>query len=85
MHPLLDDPWIKARIDKAVAPYRHLVSPEDFAFLQDELAEVLVRDEHAARALRRARPRDDVDASGEAFVGRGPGRPTNKSGRAVGE
>lgn len=85
MHPFLDDPWIKARIDAAVAPYRTLVSPEDLAFMQDELAELLVRDEHAARALRRARPREDVDASGEAFVGRGPGKPTKKSGRAVGE
>jgi hypothetical protein len=85
MHPLLDDPWVQARIDAALAPYRNLVSPDDLAFMRDELAEVLVRDEQAARALRRARPRDDVDASGEAFVGRIDGAPTNGRGRVVGE
>jgi hypothetical protein len=85
MHPLLDDPWIAARIDSAVAPYRDLVSPDDIAFMRDELAELLVRDIHAARALRRAKPRENVDASGEAFVGRPPGTSAKKSGRAVGE
>lgn len=85
MHPLLNDPWIKARIDAAVAPYMNLVSRDDLAFMRDELAELLVQDERAARALRRARPREDVDASGEAFVGRGGPMPATKSGRAVGE
>lgn len=84
MHPLLDDPWVKARIDAAVAPYQKLLSPEDLDFMRSELAELLVRDERAARALRRARPRD-VDASGEAFVGRIDGAPANGRGRAVGE
>lgn len=70
MHVLLHDPWIKARIDTALAPYLKLVSPDDLTFLRDELAEVLVRDERAARALRRARPRADVNSSGEAFVGK---------------
>lgn len=85
MHPLLEDPWIRARIDAAVAPYRNLVSPDDLAFMRDELAEVLVRDERAARTLRRAKPREDVDASGEAFVGGSAASPMAKSGRAVGE
>jgi len=85
MHPLLEDPWIRARIDAAVAPYRNLVSPDDLAFMRDELAELLVRDERAARTLRRAKPRDDVDASGEAFVGRADPLSAPKPGRAVGE
>jgi hypothetical protein len=85
MHPLLDDPWIKARIESAIAPYRNFVSPDDLAFMRDELAELLVRDVHAARTLRRAKPRDDVDASGEAFVGRHVAEPGKKPGRAVGE
>ena len=85
MHPILNDPWIKARIDAAVAPYVNLVSRDDLAFLRDELAELLVQDERAARALRRARPREDVDASGEAFVGRTGPLSTKKPGRAVGE
>lgn len=85
MHPILNDPWIKARIDAAVAPYVNLVSRDDLEFLRDELAALLVQDERAARALRRARPREDVDASGEAFVGRTMPLPTKKPGRAVGE
>jgi len=85
MHPLLDDPWIKARIESAIDPYRNLVSPDDLDFMRDELAELLVRDIHAARTLRRAKPRENVDASGEAFVGRHAGAPEKKPGRAVGE
>ena len=85
MHVLLDDPWIKARIEAAVAPYRNLVSPDDLAFMRDELAEMLVRDERAARMLRRARPREDIDASGEAFIGGLVDAPSKKTGRAVGE
>ena len=85
MHPLLDDPWIKARIEAAIAPYRNLVSPDDLAFMRDELAELLVRDVHAARALRRAKPREDIDASGETFVGRHDETPVKKPGRAVGK
>lgn len=69
MHPLLADPWVAARIDAAVAPYRGLLSKDDLAFVRDELAERLSSDEHAALALRRARPRH-VEQSGEAFVGR---------------
>lgn len=84
MHPLLDDPWIKARIESALAPYRDLVSPDDLAFMRDELAELLVRDTHAARTLRRAMPRENIDASGEAFVGRHVEAPKKKPGRAGG-
>jgi len=84
MHHLLQDPWVKARIEAAVAPYRHLVSADDLAFMQDELAELLIQDERAARTLRRARPRENVDASGEAFVGRFVEASGNKPKRAVG-
>ncbi|MDI3287890.1 hypothetical protein [Polyangium sp. 15x6] len=68
MHPLLADPWVAARIDAAVAPYRDLLPSADLDFLRDELAERLATDEHAARLLRRAAPRH-VEQSGEAFVG----------------
>ncbi|WP_206079579.1 hypothetical protein [Polyangium spumosum] len=68
MHPLLADPWVAARIDAAVAPYRDLLPSADVDFLRDELAERLATDEHAARLLRRAAPRH-VEQSGEAFVG----------------
>jgi hypothetical protein len=85
MHVLLQNPWIKARIDAALAPYQNLVSPDDLAFLQDELAEVLSKDANGARALRRALPREDVNASGEAFVGSDAGRFGKRPGRVVGE
>ncbi len=68
MHPLLGDPWVAARIDAAVAPYRDLLPSEDLVFLRDELAERLESDAFAARLLRRAAPRH-VDQSGEAFIG----------------
>lgn len=85
MHVLLHDPWIQARIDAALAPYQKLVSPDDLAFLRDELAEVLVRDERAARTLRRARPRMDVQSSGEAFVGKDLGEKPRRPGRVGGK
>jgi hypothetical protein len=69
MHPLLADPWVAARIDAAVSPYRALLSKDDLAFLREELAERLSSDERAALELRRARPRH-VEQSGEAFVGK---------------
>jgi len=69
MHPLLADPWVAARVDAAVAPYRSLLSSEDLAFLREELAERMSSDELLSLALRRERPRH-VDQSGEAFVGR---------------
>jgi hypothetical protein len=69
MHPLLADPWVAARVDAAVAPYRALLSGEDLAFLRDELAERMNSDEALALALRRARPRH-VEQSGEAYIGR---------------
>jgi hypothetical protein len=85
MYALLQDLWVKARIDAAVAPYRNVVSPDDLEFMRDELADLLVRDERTARLLRRARPREDVDTSGEAFVGGLADMPLKKLGRAVGE
>ncbi len=84
MHVLLDDPWVKARIEAALAPYRGRLSTKELDVLRDQLAEVLVADERAAKTLRRARPRENVDVSGEAFVG-GMDGPANKNDRAVGE
>lgn len=72
MHPLLSDPWVARRIDAALAPYQGKLSPEDLAFMREQLAELLATNEHAARLLRRAKPRPasaNADESGEAFVG----------------
>ncbi|WP_437679390.1 hypothetical protein [Sorangium sp. So ce131] len=74
---LLDDPWIAAQVDAAVAPYVNRLPAHEVAWMREQLAEVLQHDEEAMRLLRRAHPRE-VDESGErAFgvVGAGaPGR-----------
>ena len=61
---LLDDPWIAAQIEAVVAPYAGRLSKAELEFMREELAELLVVDEGAARLLRRARP-IHVDESGE--------------------
>lgn len=64
MHPLLEDPWIAARIEAAVAPYAGRLSAEELAFMKEQMAESLEGHEKAAKLLRRARP-PEVDQSGE--------------------
>jgi hypothetical protein len=83
MHPLLADPWVATRIEAAVAPYRGLISDEDLAFMRETLADLLATDEHAARILRRAKPRH-VDQSGEAFIGRVEQEPGSPGKRRAG-
>ena len=63
-NPLLVDPWIKEQIEAAVAPYVHVFSAEQLAWMRQQLAETLATDEAAAQLLRRARPKL-VDESGE--------------------
>lgn len=60
----LDDPWIAAQIDAAVAPYVNRLPAHEVAWMREQLAEVLLHDEEAIRLLRRAHPRE-VDESGE--------------------
>jgi hypothetical protein len=64
MHPLLEDPWIAAEVEAAVAPYVGRLSDREVAWMRDQLAETLASDEHAMRLARRARP-PVVDESGE--------------------
>jgi hypothetical protein len=80
MHPLLEDPWIAARVDAAVAPYVGRLSAGEIAWMRDQLAETLVADEGAARLAHRARP-PQVERSGE--VRRGGAEPLPAS-RAAG-
>ena len=60
----LEDPWIAARIEAAVAPYVGRVSAEELAWMKEQMAASLVEHEKAAKLLRRARPAV-VDESGE--------------------
>jgi hypothetical protein len=64
VHPLLDDPWVRARIDEAVAPYVGRLSAGEIAWMREQLAETLASDDTAAKLLHRARP-TVVEESGE--------------------
>lgn len=64
MHPLLEDPWIAAQVEAAVAPYVGRLSAEEVSWMRDQLAETLATDENAALLIRRARP-IQVQESGE--------------------
>ncbi|WP_437511570.1 hypothetical protein [Sorangium sp. So ce1099] len=65
---LLDDPWIAAQVDAAVAPYVDRLPAHEVAWMREQLVEVLLHDEEAVRLLRRAHPRE-VDESGERAFG----------------
>jgi len=89
MNALLDDPWIAAQIDAAVAPYVGKLTPAEIAWMREQLAEALVGDERAARLLCRARP-VHVDESGEVrrdavgAVVRPAGAPARAAGKKAG-
>ncbi len=63
----LDDPWIAAQIEAAVAPYVGRLPARDLEWMRAQLAEVLSSDPRAAGLLRAAHPRE-VDHSGERLV-----------------
>ena len=64
MHPLLDDPWVSAQIDAAVAPYVGRLSAGEVAWMREQLAETLAEGGKAEALLRRAQPAV-VEQSGE--------------------
>jgi hypothetical protein len=64
MHPLLEDPWIAAQVDAAMAPYAGRLPEAELTWMRDQLAETLASDEKAALLVRRARP-VVVEQSGE--------------------
>jgi hypothetical protein len=59
-----EDPFIEAQIERALAPYRRLLPPEDLAYFRDEL--LLIMETHPAvfRLVDRMRGRD-VESSGK--------------------
>jgi hypothetical protein len=59
-----DDPLVEAEIDRALAKYRDLVSPERYAAMRDALADVLTMHPLASRMVHRLRPPPVVDQSG---------------------
>ncbi len=68
MHPLLDDPWVAAQIDAAVAPYVGRLPAREVAWMREQLAETLASNDKAANLLRRAKPAV-VEQSGEVRRG----------------
>ncbi len=67
MQGLLADPWIRAQIDAAVAPYVGRLPAEEIAWMRERLAETLASEPGAADLLKRARPRAVVEQSGEVL------------------
>ena len=68
MHPLLDDPWVAAQIDAAVAPYVGRLPAREVAWMREQLAETLASNDKAGNLLRRAKPAV-VEQSGEVRRG----------------
>lgn len=68
MHTLLEDPWVAAQIDAAVAPYVNRLPAREVAWMREQLAETLASNDKAANLLRRARPAV-VEESGEVRRG----------------
>jgi hypothetical protein len=70
---LLDDAWIAAQIDAAVAPYVGRLPAHEVAWMREQLVEVLLYDEEAIRLLRRAHPREVNESGEQAFGASGVG------------
>jgi hypothetical protein len=62
--PLLDDPFALAQIERALEPFIDRIDADELAWMRQELARILVEDEHARALLMGAHPRD-VESSGE--------------------
>jgi hypothetical protein len=63
-HPLLDDPFVAAEIDRALAAYAMRLSLDDLAWAREQLAALLADHPEARDLLAAAHPRQ-VDESGE--------------------
>jgi hypothetical protein len=63
-HPLLDDPFVAAEIERALAPLAAGLSPEELAWSRERLAEMLAEDAELRGLLSAAHPRT-VEQSGE--------------------
>jgi len=63
-HPLLDDPFVAAEIDRALAVYASRLPTADLAWARDQLAALLADNPEARELLAAAHPRQ-VDESGE--------------------
>ena len=67
-HPLLADPWVAAKIDKAVEKYGKHWSQAQIDAFREQMAWTLATHPEASRTLEVARP-SVIDTSGERTVG----------------
>jgi hypothetical protein len=62
-----NEPWLRAAVEDAVAPYADLLEPDDLAWLAGCVADLVDHDVDAASAYQGARPRL-IDDSGERVL-----------------
>lgn len=60
-----EDPEVQARVERAVAPYKDLLPPEDLALMREMVALYLNTHPDVAPLMDRLRARSPVDASAQ--------------------
>ncbi|MCC6556829.1 MAG: hypothetical protein IT372_28060 [Polyangiaceae bacterium] len=60
-----EDPFLEAELDRALEPYRDLMSPEMLEHYRELLGDLLTTHPEGKRLLERARPRRAPDKSGQ--------------------
>jgi hypothetical protein len=65
--PRFEDPFLVAEVERALEPYRELLSPDELAWARDALALEVLEDDELRRLLAAAHPRA-VDVSGERVM-----------------
>jgi len=73
--PLVDplsDPAVKAAVDRAMEPYRCLVTAEAFEEMREDLADYLVLHPVTDRLVRRLRERTNVHSGAQSKDGTTP-------------
>lgn len=63
-HPLLEDPFVAAEIELALAPFAAALGAAELAWSRERLAEMVAEDPSLLASLRDAHPRT-TDESGE--------------------
>lgn len=67
-HPLLQDPWVAAKIDKAVAKYGKRWTPAQIEAFREQMAWTLATHPQVSKILEVAHP-SVIDSSGERVLG----------------
>lgn len=65
MQGIAGDPWVLAQIEAAVRPYLGRLAEEEIEWMKERLRESLLEEAAGRDWVRRARPREAVEQSGE--------------------